>query len=100
MNTNADQFLNKHDDLLVSLTTDQPDITEVMPKTQTTPVTLARLTITNYFCYLNFYTELINLRDLLVCVELLYISTLLNSSEAESNFKEQLWKNYMEVIVC
>ena len=43
--------------VLVSLTTDQYDIipiTEVIPKAQTTHITLVRLTIPNYSCYLNF----------------------------------------------
>jgi len=97
--TNADQFLNKRDDLLVSIIHDQPDIiliTEVIPKAQSSPITLARLTLPNYSCYLNFDPEINNLGSAGLCGICIYISSLLNSSEvkfSESNFKEQLWIN-------
>ena len=87
--------------VLVSLTTDQSDIiliSEVIPKAQTTPITLVRLIITipNYSCYLNFDPELNNLRSVSLYGVCIYVSTLLNSSEVkfvEGNLKEQLWIN-------
>ena len=64
--TNADQFLNKCDHLLISITIDRPDIiliTEVFPKALTIPITLASLNYTKLFlynCYFNFDPEFNN----------------------------------------
>ena len=67
-------------------------ITEVIPKAQSTPTTLARLNLPNY-SYLNFDPELNDLGSSELRGACIYV---LNSSEVkllESNFKEQLWIN-------
>ena len=55
--TNADQFLNKKDDLLIAIADDQPDImliTEVIPKNQVQPIAEVQLLIDGYDCLINF----------------------------------------------
>ena len=55
--TNADQFINKRDDLLMLIADDEPDvilINEVIPKKQTKPIAEAQLQIDGYNCQLNF----------------------------------------------
>ena len=62
--TNADQFVNKRDDLVMSIAGDKPDIiliTEVIPKNQINPITQALLDIDDYECSLNFDPEDANL---------------------------------------
>ena len=54
--TNADQFVNKRDDLLMFIQKDEPDIlliTEVIPKSQVNPITDALLKVDGYEYYLN-----------------------------------------------
>ena len=58
--TNADQFVNKRDDLSMFIASDKPDvifITEVIPKSQVNPITQALLDIDDYNCLLNFNPE-------------------------------------------
>jgi len=55
--TNADQFLNKRDDLLLHIAGNEPDvimITEVLPKVQSTYVSDVQLQIPGYKLYTNF----------------------------------------------
>ena len=55
--TNADQFVNKRDDLLMRITNNEPDvilITEVIPKKQENPITQALIDIDGYNCLPNF----------------------------------------------
>ena len=55
--TNADQFINKRDDLIMFISNDEPDvlmIAEVIPKKQESPITHARLDINGYEHVLNF----------------------------------------------
>ena len=55
--TNADQFVNKRDDMLMFIKNDKPDgmlNIEVIPKNQTYPITQALLDIEGYDCTLNF----------------------------------------------
>ena len=55
--TNADQFLNKRDDLCMSIAGNEPDVicvTEVIPKAQTLPISPAQLAIPGYSQYTNF----------------------------------------------
>ena len=62
--TNADQFVNKRDDLLMFMAGDLPDvilITEVIPKSQVNPITQALLDIKEYNCLTNFDPEESNL---------------------------------------
>ena len=62
--TNADQFINKRNDLEMFNANDQPDImliTEIIPKNQVNPITQALLDIEGYKCYLNFNPDECNL---------------------------------------
>ena len=62
--TNADQFVNKREDLLMRIASDQPDImliTEIIPKKQEKPITQALLDIDGYKCLLNFNPNEANL---------------------------------------
>jgi len=55
--TNADQALNKKEELLVMISNDNPDIiilTEVIPKAQSNPIPLPQLAIPGYNFYVNF----------------------------------------------
>ena len=55
--TNCDQFPNKLDDLLMSITVNEPDIillNEVIPKAQIMPLSLSLIAISNYSIYKNF----------------------------------------------
>ena len=55
--TNADQALNKKDDLLVMISVEKPDIiilTEVIPKAQSNSIPLSQLAIPGYNFYVNF----------------------------------------------
>ena len=55
--TNADQFVNKRDDLLARIADDEPDvilITEVIPKSQSNPIAPALLKLDGYKPSFNF----------------------------------------------
>ena len=55
--TNADQFINKREDLVMFISNDKPDImmiTEVIPKKQENPITQELLDTDGYKCALNF----------------------------------------------
>jgi len=55
--TNADQFLNKRDDLLMLITGNKPDlilINEVLPKAHSTCISSCRVDIPDYFRFSNF----------------------------------------------
>ena len=55
--TNADQFLNKRDDLLFSIAGNEPDIiliTEIIPKCQSKPISPALLHVDGYEPHFNF----------------------------------------------
>ena len=55
--TNADQFLNKRDDLLLHIAGNEPDIimiTEVLPKVQPSFISDAQLYIPGYNLFTNF----------------------------------------------
>ena len=62
--TNADQFVNKRDDLLARIAGDEPDIimiTEVIPKSQKNPIAPALLEIDGYKATFNFEPKSDNL---------------------------------------
>ena len=62
--TNADQFLNKREDLLMMIAGDEPDvilITEVIPKSQFHPIDPALLHIKHYRSHFNFEPNTRNL---------------------------------------
>jgi len=61
---NADQALNKKDDLLVMINTDKPDIiglTEVIPQAQSNPIPLSQLAIPEYTFYVKFDCDTVDL---------------------------------------
>ena len=58
--TNADQFLNKRDDLAMMIVENKPDIiliTEVIPKSQSNPINPSLLSLDGYNYHLNFNLE-------------------------------------------
>ena len=58
--TNADQFLNKRDDLAMMIVENKPDIiliTEVIPKSQSNPINPSLLSLDGYNYHLNFNPE-------------------------------------------
>ena len=58
--TNADQFLNKIEDLKMMIAGDEPDlmmITEVIPKAQKNPISDVQLKIDGYKVYKNFKND-------------------------------------------
>ena len=62
--TNTDQFLNKCDDLLMLIASDEPDIlilTEVIPKAQSNAITFSRLALPRYFVHANSDPDQVNL---------------------------------------
>ena len=60
--TNADQLVNKRDDLLMFISNDPPGlITEVIPKKQVNPIVIALFDIEGYNCHLNFDPNTSNL---------------------------------------
>ena len=62
--TNADQFVNKRDELVMLIAEDKPDvifITEVIPKSQVNPITWTLLEIDGYKPLLNFDPDNLNL---------------------------------------
>ena len=55
--TNTDQFLNKREDLLLYIASDEPDVillTEVISKAQHHPISPALLSIPDFAMYYNF----------------------------------------------
>ena len=62
--TNADQFLNKRDELCMKIAGNEPDIimvTEVIPKAQTVPIADSLLAVPGYSLHTNFDPSLSNL---------------------------------------
>ena len=95
--TNADQFLNKREELLMLIANDNPDliiITEVIPKAQVNPIPLSRLNIDGF----NFIQTLIITFQILGTSGkhgiIIYVSDSLASlqtSVSDVAFEEQLW---------
>ena len=93
--TNADQFFNKRDDLLMLIAGNEPDlilITEVLPKAHFTCMSSSRVDISGFFRYSNFDPDaepVVGIRG--VCI---YVSNKLVSSEVQFptvNSLESLW---------
>ena len=97
MYTNADQFLNKRDDLETMIMDDKPNIiliTETIPKAQMSPITKARIVIEGYFMYTNFDPDLPNLGASGTRGVTIFVADHLDTKEisfSESDFHEQLW---------
>ena len=95
--TNADQFLNKRDDLLMLIASDEPDILiliEVIPKAQSNPITFSRLTLPGYFIHVNFDPDQANLGSSHMWGICIYTSHYLKAVEVHFScaaFEEHLW---------
>ena len=97
MYTNIDQFLNKREDLSMLIAGDEPDIillTEVIPKAQVNPISMAVLSLPSYTMYLNFDPSSANLgsggsRGICIFVRSIWKAT--EVSFPTCPFKEQLW---------
>ena len=95
--TNADQFVNKIEELKLILADDPPDviiITEVIPKAQILPITRNALTIKGYEAHMNFDPELPNLGAIHKRGVLIYTSQKIAAKEVEiedSDFEEHIW---------
>ena len=93
--TNADQFLNKRDDLCMFITGHEPDIilvTEVLPKVHTQTITKAGLSLHGYTIFTNFDFESpthSSIRGVAIFVSLKLSATAINFDS--SDFKDHLW---------
>ena len=58
MYSNVDQLLNKMDDLLMLIASDEPDMfTEVIPKAQINPILETHISIKGYEIFKFYYTD-------------------------------------------
>ena len=95
--TNADQFVNKRDELCMSIAGNEPDImciTEVIPKAQTLPIAPALLAIPGYSLYSNFDLSSPSLGSSGVRGICMYVKLGIQAVEvspSQSPFSEQLW---------
>ena len=86
MYTNADQFVNKRDDLQARITDDEPDvilITEVIPKCQSNPIATALLHMEGYKPNFNFEPASNDLGASGIRGVAIYSKTALNAVEVE-----------------
>ena len=96
MYTNADQFLNKKEDLLLNIAGNEPNIimiTEVIPKAQINPIEAPRLEIHGYNVHLNFEITESNLGASGIRGVAIYSKEDLEASKVKFNtdFKDHLW---------
>ena len=96
MYTNADQLLNKIDELLMFIVSDEADIMmfpEVIPKAQRNPIAHAHLTIKGYEMYINFNHTEENLGGSGIRGVALYVKSELITKELklESQFRDEVW---------
>ena len=94
--TNADQFLNKMEDLKTFISGDEPDIiiiTEVIPKAQANPIDAPLLEIDGYKPHVNFDISKTNLGAFGIRGVAIYVRDDLTVNEIilSSEFKDQLW---------
>ena len=96
--TNADQFVNKRDDLLARIAGDEPDIimiTEVIPKSQKNPIAPALLEIDGYKPTFNFEPKSDNLSLAGIRGVAIYSKMSLNASEVDDikvdDFSDHVW---------
>ena len=84
--TNADQFVNKRDALLMMISDDRPDlilITEVIPKKQVKAITDQLLDIDGYTPYYNFDPNNSNLGTSGIRGVAIYVKETLNATEVK-----------------
>ena len=95
--TNADQYLNKRDDLAMMIVDEKPDIiliTEVIPKSQTNPINPSLLSLDGYNYHLNFnpdesYLGKSGIRGVLIYFK---VSLIINEVNLEmEGFKDHVW---------
>ena len=96
MYTNADQFLNKKEDLLEFIAGNEPSvvmITEVIPKAQINPIEASALNIDGYDVYVNFDISKHNLGACGIRGVAIYVKDELNASEVTfcAEFKDHIW---------
>ena len=95
--TNADQFPNKRDELLMIIAGNEPDIiliTETIPKAQLLPLPEARIAIPGFTPHYNFTPSLPDLGSSGVRGISVHVATSIKVSEIkiqDSDFSEQLW---------
>lgn len=108
--TNADQFINKREDLLMAIADESPDIIficEVIPKNQMNPIPEAAISIDGYNCLLNFDPNKTNLGASGIRGVAVYSRNLLDVREVEINvegFSDHVWIEIpscdKELILC
>ena len=95
--TNADQFVNKRDDLLARIADDEPDvimITEIIPKGQSNPISPALLHVEGYKASFNFEPNTADLGQSGIRGVAIYTKTSLNATEVELKvdyFTDHVW---------
>ena len=95
--TNADQFVNKRDDLLASIAGNEPDvilITEVIPKSQTNPIPTPLLHVDGYDPLFNFKPNDERLGESGIRGIAIYSKVSLNTNEVQINipdFRDHAW---------
>ena len=94
--TNADQLLNKLDDLLMFIASNEPDImmiTEVIPKAQQNSISYPQLSIKGYDTYVNFNPDEENLGSSGIRGVAIYVKCNLVARKLKLNnlFSDQLW---------
>ena len=95
--TNADQFVNKRDELLARIAGDEPDvimITEVIPKSQSNPIASALLSIDGYKPSFNFEPDTENLGQSGIRGVAIYTKVSLNAVDVDlkvDNFTDHVW---------
>ena len=96
MDTNADQFLNKKEDLLEITAGNEPSIvmiTEVIPKAQINLIEASALNIDGYDVYVNFDITKPNLGACGIRGVAIYVKDELNASEVTfcAEFNDHIW---------
>ena len=95
--TNADQFVNKRDDLQMLIADDKPDImmiTEVIPKGQINPIKQTLLDVEGYKCTTNFDPDECNLGASGIRGVAIYCKQSLKIDEIEfriDGFRDHVW---------
>ena len=96
--TNCDQLLNKFDELLTIVGNDKPDLmllTEVIPKAQTLPIGVSRISIAGYHLFTNFDADLSDLGKSGCRGVAIYVAECLHPFQVSypSGLNEHLWIN-------
>ena len=95
--TNADQFVNKRDDLLASIAGNEPDIiliTEVIPKSQINPIPTPLLDVEGYSPHFNFNPSDEKLGESGIRGAAIYTKVSLNATEVDittPDFRDHVW---------